>query len=154
MNTKIIIVVLLFAAAVGSAVLFAMTQGGTEYRTFPEMQAATYKGERVKVKAQVVAIESEHKPTVFTANDIVPVTEEERRAHAGRALGASRVIYEGDDVPQGFKQACHVTLEGRYDAKRQAFIATTMTTQCPSRYEGQGVPPPPAKAPAPEKATP
>ena len=153
MNFKIVIVVLLFVAAIGSAVLFAMTQGGTEYRTFPEMQSTAYKGERVKVKAQVLTIESEHKPTVFTAHDIAPVTEEERRAHAGRTLGNCRVIYEGEDVPQGFKQACHVTLEGRYDPKRQAFVATTMTTQCPSRYEGQGVPPPPAKMPT-EKGAP
>lgn len=155
MNFKIVVVVMLFVVAVGAAVLFAMTQGGVEYRTFPEMQSAAYKGERVKVKAQVLAIESEHKPTVFTAVDIAPVTEDEKRAHAGRPLGNCRVIYEGDDVPQGFKIACHVTLEGRFDAKRGAFVATSMTTQCPSRYEGQVVPPPPGKLPlALEKAAP
>ncbi len=153
MNFKIVVVVMLFVVAVGSAVLFAMTQGGVEYRTFPEVQAAAYKGERVKIKAQVLTIESEHRPTVFTAHDITPVTEEEKRARSGRTLGNCRVIYEGDDVPQGFKQACHVTLEGRFDARRGAFVATTMTTQCPSRYEGQAVPPPPAKS-AVEKAAP
>lgn len=154
MNAKIAIVVALFVVAVASVVLFAMTQGGIEYRTFPELQSAAYKGERVKVKAQVVAIESEFKPTVFTAQDIPPVTEDEKRAQAGRALGHGRVIYEGDDVPQGFQVACHVTLEGRYDPKRQAFVATTMTTQCPSRYEAAGMPPPPGKLPATEKPAP
>ena len=50
------------------------------------------------------------------------------------------MIYEGDDVPQGLKKAAHVTLEGRFDRKRNAFIATLVQTQCPSKYEGQQVP--------------
>ena len=47
------------------------------------------------------------------------------------------MIYEGDDVPGNLKKAAHVTMEGRYDAKRGAFIATMLQTQCPSRYEGK-----------------
>ncbi|MCC6466455.1 MAG: cytochrome c maturation protein CcmE [Planctomycetes bacterium] len=134
MNTKVIVVIVLFVLAVGGAVAFALTQGGIEYRTIPELTTGSYGGERVKVKAQVVEIQSEFKPTRFTAVDIPA-----EGAQPGNAI--CTVIYEGDDVPQGLKKAAHVTMEGRYDAARGAFVATLLQTQCPSRYEGKELTP-------------
>lgn len=142
MNLKIVAVILLFAVAVGAALAFTFSQGGVEYRTFPELTSENYGGERVKMKVQVTAIESNFNPTIFTAIDLTP--EDDASAPSrGRPLGSGRVIYEGTELPQGFKLNCHATVEGRYDVKRGAFVATHIQTQCPSKYEGQEIPPPP-----------
>lgn len=132
MSTKVIIVVVLFAMAVGGAVSLALLEGGIEYRSIPQLTSSVYDGERVKLKAQVVEVQQEFKPTMFTVIDIPP--EGEAPDPNG---GVIQVIYEGDDVPQGLKKAAHVTCEGRYDAQRGAFVATLLQTQCPSRYEGK-----------------
>ncbi len=137
MSAKVITIILLFAVAVSGAVTLALYEGGVEYRSVVQLTADSYGGERVKVKAQVLQISSAFKPTVFTCADIPA---------EGQPLGADArvmtVIYEGDDVPQNLKKAAHVTLEGRYDHKRAAFVATMIQTQCPSRYEGQELTPP------------
>ncbi|MBX3474258.1 MAG: cytochrome c maturation protein CcmE [Planctomycetes bacterium] len=132
MNAKILIVALLFTAAVAGAVTLALLEGGIEYRTVPQLLSESYGGERVKLKGQVVEIQKEFKPAQFTVVDIP-----EGSAQPGLSC---LVIYEGDDVPQGLKKAAHVTLEGRFDRKRGAFVATMVQTQCPSRYEGQQLP--------------
>lgn len=132
MSAKLIIVIALFVAAVGGAVTLALMEGGIEYRTIPELTSSTYEGERVKVRAQVLSMQSEFKPTQFTAMDI-PAEGESAPANP-RVI---QVIYEGDDVPQGLKKGAHVTMEGRFDSKRGAFVATLLQTQCPSRYQGK-----------------
>lgn len=132
MGTKVIIVVLLFAGAVGGAVTLALMEGGIEYRTVPELTSSRYDGERVKLKAQVLEVQREFKPTTFIAIDIPP--EGEQPDPNAKAI---QIIYEGDDVPQGLKKAAHVTCEGRYDVERGAFVATLLQTQCPSRYQGK-----------------
>jgi cytochrome c-type biogenesis protein CcmE len=132
LSAKVIIVIILFAGSVGGAVALALLEGGIEYRTVPHLVSHDYDGARVKVRAQVVTMQSEFKPTRFTAMDI---PAEGERPLPGAAV--MQVIYEGDDVPQGLKPYAHVTLEGRYDARRGAFVATLLQTQCPSRYEGQ-----------------
>lgn len=136
MSAKVIIVILLFALAVGGAVTLALYEGGVEYRTVGHLVGGE-ESRRVKVKAQVVTISSEFKPTVFTAADIP-----ENNAPLPEGAPTMTVIYEGDDVPQNLKRAAHVTLEGRWDSKRNAFVATLIQTQCPSRYEGQELTPP------------
>jgi hypothetical protein len=132
MSAKVIAVIVLFAVAVGGALSLALLEGGIEYRTVNQLTADTYSGERVKVKGQVLEIQNEFKPVLFTCADIPP---EGQQLAAGAT--AMQVIYEGDDVPQNLKRAAHVTLEGRYDHKRGAFVASMIQTQCPSRYEGQ-----------------
>lgn len=137
MNLKIVVIAGLFLVVLAGVLVLALSEGTIEYRTFPEMQSEAYEGERVKVKAQVVEILNDFKPTEFVAVDIAP------EDGAGRSLGSARVIYHGDDVPQGFKKSAHVTLEGRYNKEKRVFEATIIQTQCPSRYEGEGPPPPP-----------
>lgn len=132
MSAKVIIVIILFAAAVGGAVSLALLEGGTEYRTIPELSSGGYGGERVKVKAQVLSVQSQFRPTQFTAVDI---PAEGQQLPGNPAV--LQVIYEGDDVPANLKKAAHVTMEGRYDPQRGAFVATLLQTQCPSRYEGK-----------------
>jgi cytochrome c-type biogenesis protein CcmE len=132
MSPKVVIVVILFAAAVGGAVTLALMEGGIEYRTIPELTSDAYEGERVKVKAQVVSMQSQFDPTRFTCVDI-PAEGEAGPANPH----IIQVIYDGDDVPQGLKMGAHVTMEGRFDATRGAFVATLLQTQCPSRYEGE-----------------
>lgn len=135
MNAKVVVVVLLFAVAVAGAVTLALLEGGVEYRTVGHLLSGSYDGERVKLKGQVLEVQKEFKPAQFTVADIP-----EGAATGSPAGPVCLVIYEGDDVPQGLKKAAHVTLEGRYDSKRGAFIATLVQTQCPSRYEGQQLP--------------
>jgi cytochrome c-type biogenesis protein CcmE len=132
MSAKVIIVIVLFAAAVGGAVTLALLEGGIEYRTVPHLTSSSYGGERVKVKAQVTSIQSQFKPTQFTCIDIPA-----EGTNPPENAPVIQVIYEGDDVPQNLKRAAHVTMEGRYDSERGAFIATVLQTQCPSRYEGK-----------------
>lgn len=144
MSAKVIIVVLLFAAAVGGAVTLAMLEGGIEYRTIPDFTSGHYDGERVKVKAQVIGVQSQFKPTQFTCVDIPP-----EGAQVADDAPVIQVIYEGDDVPANLKRAAHVTMEGRYDVKRGAFVATLLQTQCPSRYEGKELTTANEAAPAP-----
>lgn len=139
MNAKLIAIIALFVAAVMGAVVFTLSEGGTEYRTFPELQADSYGGQRVRVKSQVTVIEQVGKPTTFLAVDLPPAEDAPKSDYA-RKRGSCRVIYEGSEIPQGFKEGCHATLEGRYDPKREAFIATSMQTQCPSKYEGKQTP--------------
>jgi hypothetical protein len=153
MNFKLVLIIALFVVAVAAALGFAMSEGGMEYRTFPELKGDAYGGERVLVKAQVVTIENKYKPTIFSAVDIPP-EQTEGAVKGDRPRGSCRVIYEGPELPEGFKEGCHTTLEGRYDPKREAFVAVKMTTQCPSKYEGAGVPPPPQAAGSPEVAKP
>jgi cytochrome c-type biogenesis protein CcmE len=131
-NAKVIVVVLLFAAAVSGAVTLALLEGGIEYRTVPDLLSDSYDGERVKLKGQVLEVQNNFKPARFTVSDIPD--------GAVQSGPACQVIYDGDDVPQGLKKAAHVTLEGRFDRKRSAFIATLVQTQCPSKYEGQQTP--------------
>lgn len=137
MNAKIIIVIVLFVAAVGGAVTLALLEGGIEYRTVPHLLSDSYSGERVKLKGQVLEVQKDFKPAQFTVADIAEGAAPGAPAPNGPSCV---VIYEGDDVPQGLKKAAHVTLEGRYDRARGAFIATLVQTQCPSRYEGQQLP--------------
>lgn len=132
MSAKLIIVIALFVAAVGGAVTLALLEGGIEYRTIPELTSNGYDGERVKVRAQVLSMQSEFKPTRFTAMDIPP--EGQSAPENPRVI---QVVYEGDDVPQGLKKGAHVTMEGRFDSERGAFVATLLQTQCPSRYQGK-----------------
>lgn len=132
MSAKLIIVIALFVAAVGGAVTLALLEGGIEYRTIPELTSGAYGGERIKVRGHVLNVQSEFKPTRFTAMDIPP---EGQTAPADPRV--IQVIYEGDDVPQGLKKGAHVTMEGRFDSERGAFIATLLQTQCPSRYQGK-----------------
>lgn len=132
MSPKLVIVIVLFAAAVGGAITLALMEGGIEYRTIPELTSDSYDGERVKVKAQVLSMQNQFQPTQFTCFDI---PAEGQPAPANPHV--IQVIYEGDDVPQGMKMGAHVTMEGRFDAKRGAFVATLLQTQCPSRYEGE-----------------
>ena len=139
MNLKIVAVVLLFAVAIGAALAFTFVQGGLEYRTFPELAGTGYAGQRVKMKVQVVAIEATGETTVFHAIDLAPDATDAKAAPDNRARGRGKVIYKGAE-PQGFKLGCHATLEGRFDSGQGAFIATSMQTQCPSKYEGQEVP--------------
>jgi cytochrome c-type biogenesis protein CcmE len=134
MSVKIVIVILLFVAAIGGAVTLALYEGGVEYRDVGQLTGSDYDGERVKVKAQVVDILHDFKPTRFTAIDIPP-----EGAQPGANARQIMVVYEGDDVPQGLKKAAHVTLTGRYDAAKGVFMATEMQTQCPSRYEGKEI---------------
>jgi len=131
MSAKVVIVIVLFFSAIVGALSLALVEGGIEYRTVPQLMAPTYQGERVKVRAQVLHMQSEFKPTRFTAVDIPP--EGERVPENAPVL---QVLYEGDDVPQGLQRAAHVTLEGRFDPQRGVFVATMLQTQCPSRYEG------------------
>jgi cytochrome c-type biogenesis protein CcmE len=132
MSAKLVIVIVLFAAAVGGAVTLALMEGGIEYRTVSELTGDNYDGERVKVKGQVLSIQSQFKPTQFTVIDIPA-----EGSLAPDNAPVIQVIYEGDDVPANLKRAAHCTLEGRYDARRGAFIATQVQTQCPSRYDGK-----------------
>lgn len=137
MSLKVVAVIALFFVAVAAAVSLAILEGGVEYRTVGQLKSATYEGERVKVMGQVVAISRPFKPTVFTCTDIPPEGQQ-----VPRNAPVLSVIYEGDDVPQNLQVAAHVTLEGRFDPERGAFIATMIQTQCPSRYEGQELLPP------------
>ena len=132
MSAKLVIVIALFVAAVGGAVTLALLEGGIEYRTIPELTSSNYEGERVKVRAQVLSMQNEFRPTQFTAMDI-PAEGEAAPANP-RVI---QVFYEGDDVPQGLKKGAHVTMEGRFDSQRGAFVATLLQTQCPSRYQGK-----------------
>ena len=61
--------------------------------------------------------------------------------HHGLTSELSPLVVVGADVPGNLKKAAHVTMEGRYDAKRGAFVATLLQTQCPSRYEGKELTP-------------
>jgi cytochrome c-type biogenesis protein CcmE len=144
MSAKLVIVIALFVAAVGGAVTMALLEGGIEYRTIPEITSQDYGGERVKVRAQVITLQSEFRPTRFTAMDIPPEGET-----APASPTVIQVIYEGDDVPQGLKRAAHVTMEGRFDSARGVFVATLLQTQCPSRYQGQELTTADGVAPAP-----
>lgn len=138
MNFKIVAVVVLFAIAIGAALAFTFTQGGMEYRTFPQLTSGDYSGERVKMKVQVISIESIENPAVFVAEDLAP-DPNDPKANFNVPRGQGKVIYAAP-VPTGFKLGCHATLEGRYDEKKGAFVATNMQTQCPSKYEGQETP--------------
>ncbi|MCC6149309.1 MAG: cytochrome c maturation protein CcmE [Planctomycetes bacterium] len=138
MNIKIVAVIVLFAVAVGAALAFTFTQGGMEYRTFPQVTGSEYGGERVKMKVQVISIESAENPAVFIAEDLAPDANDPK-ANFNVPRGKGKVIYAAP-VPSGFKLGCHATLEGRYDEKKGAFVATNMQTQCPSKYEGQETP--------------
>ncbi len=132
MSAKVVAVILLFAVAIGGALSLALFEGGIEYRTVTQLTSATYEGERVKVKGQILDIHNDFKPASFTCADIPP--EGQQLAENAPFMN---VIYEGDDVPANFKRAAHVTLEGRYDHKRGAFVASMIQTECPSRYAGQ-----------------
>jgi cytochrome c-type biogenesis protein CcmE len=132
MSAKVVVVILLFAVAIGGALSLALFEGGIEYRTVAQLTSPTYEGERVKVKGQVLDIHNDFKPASFTCADI-PAEGQQLQPGAP----AMQVIYEGDDVPANLKRAAHVTLEGRYDHKRGAFVASNIWTQCPSRYEGK-----------------
>lgn len=138
MNVKIIAVIVLFAIAIGAALAFTFTQGGMEYRTFPQLTGSDYDGERVKMKVQVISIESMENPAVFIAEDLAP-DPNDPKANFSVPRGKGKVIYSAP-VPSGFKLGCHATIEGRFDAKKGAFVATNMQTQCPSKYEGQETP--------------
>jgi hypothetical protein len=92
------------------------------------------------MKVQVTLIESKGEAIVFQAVDIPPDMSEQKPDN--RPRGKGKVIFKGDE-PQGFKLGCHATVEGRYDKEKQAFVATHMQTQCPSKYEGQETPKPP-----------
>jgi hypothetical protein len=132
MSAKVVAVIVLFAMALGGAVSFALLEGGVEYRTVPALLSSSYEGERVKVRAEVVRMLNDFKPTVFVAADI-PADGARLPADAPSIT----VEYSGDDVPQGLQRAAHVTLEGRFNRERGVFEATMLQTQCPSRYEGQ-----------------
>lgn len=136
MSVKVFIVAVLFASAVSGAVTLALMEGGIEYRTVNDLTSRSYAGERVRIRAQVVKMQSKFRPTRFTAVDIPPEGEP-----LDPDAPAIQIVYEGDEPPQGLRRAAHVTVEGRYDADRGAFVATMLKTQCPSKYEGEELQP-------------
>jgi cytochrome c-type biogenesis protein CcmE len=134
MSVKVVVVIVLFFSAIAGALTIALLEGGIEYRSIAQLKSPNYEGERIKVRAQVVQMQSEFRPTRFIAVDIPP--EGQRVPEDAPLL---HVLYEGDDVPQGLQRAVHVTLEGRYDQQQGVFVATMLQTQCPSRYEGENM---------------
>jgi hypothetical protein len=131
MSVKVVVVIVLFFGAIAGALGLALLEGGIEYRSVQQLLSPAYEGERVKVRAQVVQMHSTFNPTSFTAVDIPPEGQ-----YVPENAPLLLVLYEGNDVPQGLNRAVHVTLEGRYEPERGAFVATMLQTQCPSRYEG------------------
>lgn len=136
MNVKLVVVIALFVLAIGGGIAYALTEGGIEYRTVSQVTSDNYDGERVMMKTQVLEVMNDIKPVVFLASDI-PAENTKPDPNAP----VFKVIYEGDDAPTGLKKAAHVTLTGRFDKERNAFIASKMQTQCPSRYEGEELKP-------------
>ena len=131
MKTAIIIAALL---AIGgtSAILFASELGGTYHRleSLDPLFENDADGRRVAVEVTITAIQSRSKPMEF---------EGHRLLKADQALGPNertiRVVYHGDDkIP--IERDSSVFVEGRWDAESGVLEATKVSTQCPSRYEG------------------
>lgn len=47
-----------------------------------------------------------------------------------------RVEYNGL-IPDTFKEDIHVIVEGKYDTEKKIFMASTLLTKCPSKYEAE-----------------
>ena len=115
-------------------VFMGVKESGVYFMTVAELKAdqSLLAGEGVRISGTVIdgSIENDVRNLILNFN----VKDED-----GPDSSFVRVTYE-DVKPDSFKADVQVILEGKYDAAKNHFKATTLLVKCPSRYEGE-VPP-------------
>lgn len=121
---KLAIPLVLIVVGLAALLSLGVLEGG-----IPEIQAAElangrYRDQVVKVHGLLASIESGERPLRFTISDkdrpdaVVPVYADKTR-------------------PDTFQVSYDVSVEGRWDSERNAFVARQIFTKCPSKYEAE-----------------
>ena len=92
-------------------------------------------GEECRIDGEILSIQSHTSPLRFT---ICPP----------KSPGVTLKVESSKNPPDNFKDKTPISVRGRYDREKGAFIATDMTTQCPTKYEAEFKKEPPPFAPA------
>jgi cytochrome c-type biogenesis protein CcmE len=127
---KVLIAVLLIVVGVAFLIVKGISKTGVYYRTVAEvLDDASLPDKRgVRISGEVVGgtidFDQQNLTLIFTVRD------------QERTDKAMSVIYEGV-MPDAFEADIEVILEGRYDAARNTFTATTLLAKCPSKYESE-----------------
>lgn len=127
-NTKFLIATAVIVIAISFMVASSFKSEGIYYLTVAEVLAnpekLNEKGMRVsgEVIAGTITRNTKERHLVF---DVMDIDE-------GGAI--MRVDYKGI-IPDTFKEDIHVIIEGNYDVESQTFVAKTLLTKCPSKYD-------------------
>ncbi|GAB1535777.1 cytochrome c maturation protein CcmE [Geovibrio sp. ADMFC3] len=127
-NTKFLVATAVIVIAISFLLFSGFKSEGVYYLTVGEVlhnpEKLNEKGMRVsgEVIPGTITKNTKERHLVF---DIMDVEE-------GGAV--MTVDYKGI-IPDTFKEEIHVIIEGNYDIENKKFIAKTLLTKCPSKYE-------------------
>ena len=126
MTAKVIILIALIALAIAGLAYSSSVNSAKSVVTVSSLISAGAKAENVRVGARLSSGE------ISVRVDPQPITEFVVVDPANPTSGEVQVRYE-HPAPDTLKPGRDVILEGSYDG--QLFVASTLLTQCPSKYE-------------------
>jgi|GEM_PF-5032427 len=146
-NITVIIALILALFGGGAILLLSQTDAASTDSQISKIKES--KGElRASLKLIAIEVHKTFDPISFTGVEIPAeeiLNDEKLWAEYVAQAPSIEVRYDGDNMLT-VERFSHVTLEGKWNAKLETFVADTMTTKCPTRYEGSAQPPEPGKA--------
>jgi cytochrome c-type biogenesis protein CcmE len=126
-NTKLLAATAVIVIAISFMLFSGFKSEGVYYLTVAEVlenpAKLNEKGMRVsEVVAGTIDKNVKEKHVVFNIMDLEG------------SESVMKVDYKGI-IPDTFKEDIHVIIEGNYDTENKTFIAKTLLTKCPSKYE-------------------
>jgi cytochrome c-type biogenesis protein CcmE len=127
-NTKFLVATAVIVVAISFLLFSGFKSESVYYLTVGEVlvhpEKLSEKGMRVsgEVIAGTIEKNMKEKHLVFDIKDI---------DEAGASM---KVDYKGI-IPDTFKEDIHVIIEGNYNTANNTFMAKTLLTKCPSKYE-------------------
>ena len=121
---KLFLVAVVFLLGVGTLLFISVLEGSVAIHQVQEVASGEFIGECRVEGGKIASIESRANPVKFT------VTPE-------KVPGILLTVVSDRFPPDNFREDIPVSIRGRYDRSRSAFVATEITTACPSKYDGK-----------------
>ena len=122
---KLFLVAVVFLAGVGVLLFMSILEGSISVYTVNDIASGKYAREDCRVEGgKIASIERRASPVEFT------VTPE-------KDPGVTLKVVSDKFPPDNFRTDIPVSVRGHYDRSRGAFVATEVTTACPSKYDGK-----------------
>lgn len=122
--TKLLLPITAIGAGLTVLIAMGVMEGGIPEIQARELASGAYRDRTVKVHGLLEKIEAGDRPLRFTVRD-------KDIADATFAVVADKTR------PDTFSEGYDVSVEGEWDAGRNAFVADRIFTKCPSKYEDE-----------------
>ena len=121
---KLVVVAVVFLLGVGTLLFISVLEGSIAVHQVHAIASGEITEECRVEGGKIASIESRADPVKFT------VTPE-------KDPGVTLLVVSDRFPPDNFREDIPVSIRGRYDRSRGAFVATEITTACPSKYDGK-----------------